>query len=370
MIVQEYIHEYGLTRLQEELKIKVTRHGSYPNLVGLKYNQIESPMGDPVVQHCRGLILDEADNWRVVCWGLNKFSNIGEVHADNIDWRTAKVYEKLDGSCLLCYSYKDEWNVATTGSPDASGDVHGSEQTFEDLFWKTWLELGYMPPGNRDQTYVFELMTPENRIVVPHQRRDIVLLAIRDNLTGIEIPPEDIQHCGVTWGWNKLPRVPFWRTARSFSLTKLDDVLYAARQLNPMEQEGFVVVDRSFNRIKIKSPQYVAIHHLKDKLTEKGILDIIKSNEGSEFLTYFPEMKNLYQGVLERFNDKLQEAEEFYNTVEGITNRKDFALAIKNKRYASALFLMRDARIKSIAEWFRTYDTKKLLELIHEVTSL
>lgn len=363
MIVQDYIRENGLKRLQEDLKIKVTRHGSYQNLVGFKYNGIESPMGNPVVQACRGLILDEDNDWRVVCYPFQKFWNTSEFYAASIDWRTAKVYEKLDGSLICGYYYKNKWHVATTGSPDASGDVHGTGQTFSDLFWKTWEELDYSPPGDKHSTYMFELMTPDNRIVVPHSDRNIVLLGIRDNISLQESPPEVIQHWGVVWGWTHQGR-PTWRVVNSCPLKTLDDVIGAARQLNPMQQEGFVVVDKNFNRVKVKSPQYVAIHHLKDQLTEHGILDIIKINEGSEFLVYFPEMHQLYNSLLERFNNKVQEAEDLYHKVSSIESRKDFALAIKDRKYASALFLMRDQKIQNIIEWFQVCDSKKLLEFI------
>jgi hypothetical protein len=31
--------------------------------------------------------------------------------------------------------------------------------------------------------------------------------------------------------------------------------------------EGYVIVDANFNRVKVKKPAYVAVHHLKGKST-------------------------------------------------------------------------------------------------------
>ena len=45
-------------------------------------------------------------------------------------------------------------------------------------------------------------------------------------------------------------------------LKSLHAIETAAEKLNPAEAEGFVAVDAKWNRIKIKSPAYVAMHHL------------------------------------------------------------------------------------------------------------
>jgi hypothetical protein len=54
-------------------------------------------MHEPIVRESRGVILDEADDWRVVARAFDKFFNYGESGADEIDWGTARVQEKVDG---------------------------------------------------------------------------------------------------------------------------------------------------------------------------------------------------------------------------------------------------------------------------------
>jgi hypothetical protein len=105
--------------------INAKRHRVYNDLVLLKYDQIESPMADPIVQECRGIILEESSNWRVISRGLNKFFNYGEGHAATINWFKAMVQEKVDGSFMTVYPYKGLWHVSTTGTPDGSGEVNG-----------------------------------------------------------------------------------------------------------------------------------------------------------------------------------------------------------------------------------------------------
>ena len=66
------------------------------NLVLLKYDQLNSDLGNDIVQECRGLILD-SDTFDIVSYPFNKFFNYGESHAATIDWASAYVTQKLDG---------------------------------------------------------------------------------------------------------------------------------------------------------------------------------------------------------------------------------------------------------------------------------
>lgn len=138
MQVQKFLREGGtLSALLNTRAIKANRSAVHPSLVLLKYNQIDSPMADPIVQECRGVILDESDDWRVVSRSFSKFFNAEEVHAAPIDWSTAVVQEKLDGSLCVLYFHAGKWRVQTSGHPDAAGQVGGEPFTFADLFWKT-----------------------------------------------------------------------------------------------------------------------------------------------------------------------------------------------------------------------------------------
>ena len=118
LAVQEFLRTGGtLDALAAQHAIKAVRHPAFPSLVLLKYNQIASDMSVPLVQECRGIILDEADGWRVVSRAYGKFFNYGEPGAAEIDWATARVQEKVDGSLCTVYEYAGNWHVATTGSP-------------------------------------------------------------------------------------------------------------------------------------------------------------------------------------------------------------------------------------------------------------
>ncbi len=61
---------------------------------------------------------------------------------------------------------------------------------------------------------------------------------------------------------------------------------------------GYVVVDAKFNRVKVKSPQYVCLSLMswkdKDGLNIRRMLEVVRVNEGEEFISYFPQWVPLY----------------------------------------------------------------------------
>jgi T4 RnlA family RNA ligase len=346
--------------LNEKFGIINRQHPKYPNLHLYKYDQINSPMGEPLVRQCRGLILDANEQWRVISWPFNKFFNYGEGHADTIDWGTTKVQEKLDGSLATLYFYDGHWNMATSGSPDGGGQVNGYDFTFSDLFWKTFNNMGLKVPSFYavDFSFMFELTTPFNRIVVKHNEPSLHLIGIRNRYDGDEVDVDS--------AWAKKFGYP---TVKSFPLTSFEAITASFEYIDPLNQEGYVVVDGSFNRNKVKSPAYVAIHHMRGNggPSPKSLLQIVRTNESSELLTHFPEWKPLYDDVKARFDSLLSELEADYTRITAETaggTQKEFAMRATKTKCSGAMFNVRSGKSKSIKAYLNEMDIKHLLELL------
>lgn len=353
MLLQSFLRQNGIEAITlPPYNVKIKRHGIFNNLVLFKYDQIESPMGDPMVQTCRGIILDEANDWAVVCRPYDKFFNAGEGHAAQINWSYAKCFEKLDGSLMNIYYYHGEWHVSSSGMPDAAGPVNLGTTTFRELFWNLWKQLGYRMPINTDLTYCFELMTPQNRVIVPIEKSRIVLHGIRCKHTGMEF---DIDPTADHFGWEK---------AKCFPLNSITAIVEAANALNPMESEGYVVVDNLFRRIKVKSPQYVALAHIKDSMSERRMVEIVRSNEFSEFLVYFKEYKPLYDAIKNNYDKLVNDLESAWEQNQNIPVQKDFAMAIKDRDFSSVLFGMRNNKFNSVKDGLVNTNIKYLTEYL------
>ena len=272
------------------------------------------------MRECRGLIVDFKANYRVVAYPYLKFFNFGEENAEEIDWSTAKVYDKVDGSLATLYWYKGEWFVSSSGTPDASGSMPGSP-SFAEIFWQLWGKMKYKLPTDTNKCYMFEMFARKQRIVVPVQNEMIFLHGVRDLQTLRELDPIPIAE--------KLG----YKMPATFALNSIEEVLKAAKSVTPDQGEGFVVVDAHFHRLKIKSPIYVAVAHLHTKdpsnLNYRSMLNIIRTNESSEFLTYFPQWKPLYNNVARNFRTLNADITDMWEACknEGTYDSETFAIA-------------------------------------------
>ncbi len=321
-----YLAEKTPEDLRAEYGIKSNQHKDYPNLRSFVYSQTDSPQRHPLVIEARGIVLDESAGWTPVARPFDRFFNWSKGNEDPISWAedgTAIAATKEDGCLVLLYNYKGSWQVASKGMPDASGTLHDTEgvskTTIAQLFWRTWESCGYELPTDdeADLTFVFELCTSLNEIVVKHGVSRLPLIGVRSRSTGVEYPTDDYEGRYVPV---HAPRMTMEEIQESF------------RSMNPMECEGYVVRDGYFNRAKVKHPTYVAIHHLKSGLShQKCLVEIARSGFADEVSETHPEFEKAirlveasYKGVV----DQLVEAWGLY----GSYSHRDYGMAQKKSK--------------------------------------
>lgn len=356
--------EDWLSFLQEEYKIKAVPSED-GRLVSLKYDQLESPMDVPVVCQCRGMVVDVKSK-TVLAWPYDKFWNLGEGRAASVDWSTARVQEKLDGSLLILYwdPTLGEWAVASSGHPTAGGRFGKSEtQTFRQAFWDIWSDEGYILPYPTDQgsTFMFELCAEENRVVVKHDRPKLVFHGAR-SYSGQEYSQERLESTRHSYDWELV---------KSFPLTSAEECLTAAKTLNPAHAEGYVVVDAQHNRVKIKSPNYVALHHMKGEFSRRRAVELWQTGETSELVLHFPEFAAEIEEVHWKLDAIAEEAWMYLGdiwTARPWPERKEFATIVKDKPFSSVAFKLygkqnvEEADISRVLKGQTTASLERLLE--------
>jgi len=316
-IIKE-LNQDGLQAVVERYKLNIHRHEKYPNLVLFKYDQIESPYRHPTIIECRGIILDENNHWSVVSRPYDRFFNYDEAGAAQIDWPSARVCEKTDGSLTTLYYYDSAWHVASSGKADASGLVE-KVLPFKELFWNTFHDLGYrLPEQYTDYCFMFELCTVPNRIIVAHEKPRLVLHGVRNIKTQLEDVPDSYAE---QYGWELV---------KYYNLNNMQEITKSLENTSPSKVEGYVVVDKFFNRIKIKSPQYVALSHLNDGISDHRLIEIMRNCEDSEFLSYFPKYRERFDILKAKYNNLLHRIEESYASAPQCVTQKEFA-AYANK---------------------------------------
>jgi len=326
------------------------------------------------VQDCRGLIL-ERDTWEIMCLSFRKFFNNAEGHAATIDWDSAHVLEKLDGSMIQVYYdwNKEKWFAATTGTAEGEGEVNNKTgTTFNELFWNTVTDKYNLNDCilDKDHIYVFELTTPYNIVVKPHGESSATLLAMRNIKTLKEVGYEDLKMVAESLG---IPLV------KSYDLNAGNaGVLIKTFESMVWYDEGYVVVDKNFNRVKLKNPAYVAVHHLKSKTSEHAIMDVVKTNEIDEFIATFPERKKEIEGLHENYLKLTAKLEAAWESLKDKRpknimpkEKKKFAMAVFEviekeglKDYSGMFFGMNDGKIETVQEYMMKYDNKRLYKAL------
>ena len=315
-----------------------------------KYSQIDSDFSLEIVREARGLILEDK-TWNVVCYPFKKFFNYGESYADEINWETAKVTSKEDGSLIKVYFYNGEWRVGTNSTIDAEDAVLNSPyyRNFRELFDvaanNCKFDFDRLDPN---YTYLMELCSRHNTIVVPYNEPKLFHIGTRNNITYEEVE--------VDIGIEK---------PKQYMLSSLDDCIAMAATFD-FTKEGFVVVDKNYHRVKVKSEDYVRVHRLANNgsITLERAIDLIRMNELEEFLVYCPQYTDFINDVRHRFN-------KFYSDIYFNVNmaliekmdcetRKDFAAAAKTFKYPMVWFKVYDTKSFDIDEWINSLTTAKL----------
>ena len=369
--IQTYIETHGVEKTLIDFKLKSKW---YEDRVLLKYDQLVSPtiMSIPEVQECRGIVL-EKDTWKVLSCSFFKFFNSEESNAHKIDWDTAHVLEKLDGSLITIYHYNGVWCTATTGTALGEGEVNNKlGTTFNQLFWNVVSEKYDFKKENLNELfcYVFELTTPYNIVVKPHGESAATLLMARNLVTLEEVPFEALTGIADLLG---VPRV------KSYDLNaKNVGALLRTFENMVWSDEGYVVMDANFNRVKIKNPAYVAVHGLKNKTAEYNIIEIIKTNEIEEFGAVFPDRKKEIFSLKENYDNLIEKLEFVWEELKPLKpknitpeEKKHYAKSVFEvtdkhgvKDFTGLYFGLNDGKIQTVLSYIQNMDNKVLYKML------
>lgn len=260
---------------------------------------------DEVTLAARGIIFNKVTG-ELISLPFKKFFNAGEVlgkiDLNELAKKPFRAMKKMDGSFAIVYKHKNEYHVATKGS-------FISDQAA----WATkWLrEHVKVYDMQDDYTYLFEMIYPENRIVVDYgDREELVLLGVMDKTTGMEISYEAMKIEADRIGVTLVEVVEF---------KSLDD-LYAYCKTLPSSEEGFVVTFHNGYKIKVKGDEYCKIHRILANMTPLafwGAWDLERANIPKEFLVGIPEefrevSDMLYQQIYDLHIDSFNRVKNTY----------------------------------------------------------
>jgi len=387
--VQEYLLTHSFTELFNEHGVNVRPSADYTKY-SLNYDQLAAKSDDPVANQCRGLVIRPANlitdlstivgDTSIVARPMDRFFNAGDVHASPIDWSTAKILEKIDGTMTILYYdfVKNEWCVGTRSVCEADvvfGDCISplKENTFRELFFyaaeKTLTEVAsvydphvtapetvneWLSCLDKHWTYVFELTSPLNRVVVKYNDYRITALAVRNTETGeylVSLCPEMI---------NCMPVVTEW------PLKTLADIEAFLLDSDPAKVEGAVVIDANNNRLKVKSKQWVLASRAKDSVSvsKRNALQCIIDGTLDDVL---PLLDDGLQEYLRNMQEKTavyckRIDNEFIRLSVSTLDRKAFALGVQaSGLWQSPFFNLYGGKWDTTIDWLRHLSADKKL---------
>jgi RNA ligase len=223
-------------------------------------------IGGAIRRECRGIIFDTEG--RIMSRPFHKFFNVNEreetqTHVLALDLLFDHVImEKMDGSMIRPVRVNGMVRLATKmGVTDIAIEAEKllSAEQYE------WLE----DVMNINVTPIFEYIAPTNKIVIEYTEPRLVLLAMRNNISGNYYMPHS---------------APFEVVPQYGSVDGgLDE--YIARARKQQGREGDIIRFADGHMIKIKNDWYVRIHKTKDLIrADRNIADIIVNEQLDDVL--------------------------------------------------------------------------------------
>jgi RNA ligase len=337
-----------LKKYLEEGLIQKQTHSTLPLIIWNYTPKTQyDRLWDDITLLTRGLVTDI--NGKIIARPFKKFFNWDEYkHTPTAEF---EVYEKLDGSLGILFNYDNNWIFATRGS-------FTSEQAIKGFALLQKYDYNSL---NKNLTYLFEIIYPENRIVCEYSYEDIVLLGIIDTDTGYEI---NLYDENIDNHYKNLVQTIGFKIAKKYDGIKDYTEL---KSIIGNNQEGFVVKFSNGDRIKIKGDEYIRLHKLMTNISTRNIWKILSENGNIlEILNNVPD--EFYDKIKKYSNDLLSEfgiLETYYLTVfKNIKEVLDKEINISDERKYRATFSKYAKKYEYPSILYKMLDNKNYKQLI------
>ncbi len=270
----------------------------------------------------RGVLfrLNDDNTGELVSLPFEKFFNLNENPiTTNVDLsKTVEISEKADGSLISTFiNGNGEVDVKSRTSLESSQAVAAYELLHEnDRLLKEVQDLELL-----GYTVIFEYVSPKNRIVVHYPDDRLIVLAVRNRLTGEYIPLDELTN---------------YRELRNHAIRKVEceNVIEFINSISTIEGiEGYVLLLEDGLRIKVKTQWYLERHRLRDNLTNPRNLGLAIINQKIDDLRTILSDDKDNLAIIEHNEHKVREiyhyvstnVENFYQENKKLS-RKDYAI--------------------------------------------
>lgn len=343
-----YEHIDLLKEMVQKGYVSVQRHPRFDYYIYNYTNMAQfDRMWNPATLQARGLILN--GRGEIVARPFKKFFNIQEHSSEEIPWgEDAIVLEKVDGSLGISYVGEDGLvYLATRGSFTSEQAIHGTS------IIRTNPHACQLISKSYDLTHLFEIVYPENRIVVDYKGFDglVYLGSVEKETSSVSITRPKL----IDWFLN----CNSIRIAETYPVSNIADL-----KNNVVENfEGYVVrFEPSGFMMKVKLDEYVRLHRIMTCVSNVSIWESMMNGDSLEsMLTNVPDefydwIKGIIASLQHRFNEVESSSKMFYEELKEM-ERHEIAYALlhagdaRKKEVANIVFSMLDKKEYSQKIW-------------------
>jgi RNA ligase len=273
-------------------------------------------------RECRGLIFD-TETGNLISRPYHKFFNVGEREETAINkvnlYEPHVVLEKLDGSMIRPIPTKEGFRLATkAGVTDVAmnAEVFISDKPEYAKFIRSSIACGMTP--------IFEWVSRKNRIVVDYPEDNLILTAVRDNLSGTYLHHSVIVETGKNYN------IPVVKSLAGLAVQNIDLFVNQVREWD--DGEGVVLRFDIGHMVKVKADEYVLRHKSKEQISqEKNVLQTILNDSVDDVVPLLTpddatRLKAFQNAFWASVDDLASEMADLYNAGNIMySEKKDFA---------------------------------------------
>jgi hypothetical protein len=255
----------------------------------------------------RSIVIDKNTN-EVLSNSFPKFFNEGqspELYPDPLKFNDLEIIEKIDGSTLILDYVDGVYSMRTRGIINYITQVNSTD--FDELFVKYPLALD-LSKSNPNITFLFEIVTPNNRIVIDYgDKVDFYFIGGVNKKNG-ELLTES--------ALDKIADAYSLKRPKRYDFNNIDDLREIVK--NWKSGEGVVVTyNKGQNKIKIKSDKYCFLHRIMSGLcSKKNILDKFIELGFPTYLEFFKFYETEFDyEIAEKIKDDMLLVVNAYNRV-------------------------------------------------------
>jgi T4 RnlA family RNA ligase len=277
---------------------------------------------------------------------LEKFFNLNQVpdtmYSEVKDFKIKSIYNKEDGSVASFIKLPDGSVFGKSKMSVITDQAEGIMRVYKsNASVKRFVDWTF----DNDITAIFEYVAPSNKIVLRYAKEDLILLKLRDNVTGELLDLNDY-----------LDVIGDIRVAPSEAGYTLDELIEMASYTE--DKEGWIIEFTNGVLMKIKTDWYFKRHGIltEDIYRENVIINYILTDEIDDVIAQIPEDEveahariekiiSIVKRALSKKVDEIRKSYEFYLTV---GSRKDYAINYRGKEENFA-WVMKMANVDEMA---------------------